>query len=122
MAPKIAIVFYSMYGHISQLAEAEAKGIRDAGGEVDIYQFVPASTHPPPTSGKLMFLRIEETLPEEVLTKMHAGPKTAYPHITPAKLAEYDGFLFGIPTRYGNFPAQWKVCSRFFCRLIGMVD
>lgn len=26
----------------------------------------------------------------------------------PTKLEEYDGFLIGIPTRYGNFPAQWK--------------
>ena len=41
---------------------------------------------------------------------MHAPPKdTSVPVLTnPAKLAEYDGFLAGIPTRYGNFPAQWK--------------
>jgi len=53
--------------------------------------------------------RIAETLPEEVLTKMHAAPKPDYPIITPAELANFDGFLLGIPTRYGNFPAQWKV-------------
>lgn len=40
---------------------------------------------------------------------MHAPPKpTDIPVITAAKLEEYDAFLFGIPTRYGNFPAQWK--------------
>jgi len=38
MAPKIAIVFYSMYGHIHKLAEAEAEGIRAAGGVCDFYQ------------------------------------------------------------------------------------
>ena len=42
---------------------------------------------------------------------MHAPPKD--PNIKtlddPKKLLEYDAFLFGIPTRYGNFPAQWKV-------------
>lgn len=38
MAPKVAIVFYSMYGHIAQLAEAEKKGIEQAGGTADIYQ------------------------------------------------------------------------------------
>lgn len=38
MAPKIAIVFYSMYGHIKTLAEAEKKGIEAAGGTVDLYQ------------------------------------------------------------------------------------
>jgi NAD(P)H dehydrogenase (quinone) len=26
----------------------------------------------------------------------------------PADLEEYDAFLFGVPTRYGNFPAQWR--------------
>jgi NAD(P)H dehydrogenase (quinone) len=26
----------------------------------------------------------------------------------PTTLEEYDAVLFGIPTRYGNFPAQWK--------------
>jgi hypothetical protein len=55
--------------------------------------------------------RIAETLPEEVLTKMHAAPKPDYPIITPAELANFDAFLLGIPTRYGNFPAQWKVST-----------
>ncbi|MCJ1350407.1 MAG: Minor allergen Alt a 7 [Icmadophila ericetorum] len=90
MAPKVAIIFYSMYGHIKQLAEAEKKGIESAGGTADLYQ-------------------VPETLPEEVLTKMHAPVKdSAIPFITPAKLEEYDAFLLGIPTRYGNMPAQWK--------------
>lgn len=52
--------------------------------------------------------RIPETLPEEVLTKMHAPPKSAHPIATPEDLLNYDAVLFGIPTRYGNFPAQWK--------------
>jgi NAD(P)H dehydrogenase (quinone) len=54
--------------------------------------------------------RIPETLSEEVLTKMHAPPKpTDVPVLEdPAVLEGYDGFLLGIPTRYGNFPAQWK--------------
>lgn len=84
---------YSMYGHIRQLAEAEKKGIEKAGGTADLFQ-------------------IAETLPEEVLAKMYAPPKpTDIPVLKdPSTLLEYDAFLFGIPTRYGNFPAQWKVC------------
>lgn len=91
MAPKIAIVYYSMYGHIKQLAEAEKKGIEKAGGTADLFQ-------------------IPETLPEEVLTKMHAPPKDDSVRVLndPADLLPYDGFLLGIPTRYGNFPAQWR--------------
>jgi NAD(P)H dehydrogenase (quinone) len=51
---------------------------------------------------------VPETLPEEVLQKMHAPAKPDYPIITPEILATYDAFLLGIPTRYGNAPAQWK--------------
>lgn len=91
MAPKIAVIFYSLYGHIKTLAEAEVKGIKEAGVEVDLYQ-------------------LPETLPENVLTMMHAPPKDkSIPVLEdPATLTKYDGFLFGIPTRYGNMPAQFK--------------
>jgi len=88
---KVAIVYYSMYGHIRTMAEAELKGIKKAGGTADIYQ-------------------IAETLPEEVLSKMYAPAKpTDIPVLDdPSVLEQYDAFLIGIPTRYGNFPAQWK--------------
>ncbi|KAF8321242.1 1,4-benzoquinone reductase [Clavulina sp. PMI_390] len=89
MAPKIAIVIYTLYGHIAKLAEAEAAAIKAAGGEVTIFQ-------------------VPETLPEEVLTKMHAPAKPSYPIITPAELANFDGFLFGFATRYAGLPAQMK--------------
>jgi NAD(P)H dehydrogenase (quinone) len=52
--------------------------------------------------------RVAETLPEEVLAKMHAPPKPDIPVVTPEILENYDAYLFGIPTRYGNFSAQWK--------------
>lgn len=35
---KIAIIYYSMYGHVATLAKAEKKGIEAAGGQVDVYQ------------------------------------------------------------------------------------
>lgn len=31
---------YSMYGHVAQLADSEKKGIEEAGGSVDVYQYV----------------------------------------------------------------------------------
>jgi NADPH-dependent FMN reductase len=59
--------------------------------------------------GQANFLhRITETLSEGVLAKLHASPKSSYPTIDATSLEEYDAFLFGIPTRFGNFPAQWK--------------
>jgi len=87
--PKVAIVIYSMYGHIAKLAEAVKGGIESEGGTVTIFQ-------------------IEETLAPEILVKMHAPAKPNYEIITPQKLATFDAFLLGIPTRYGNMPAQWK--------------
>lgn len=78
-----------MYGHIIDLAEAEKRGVEAAGGEAEIFQ-------------------IAETFSEEVLAKMYAPPKSSYPIATPDTLLEYDGFLFGIPARYANFPVQWK--------------
>lgn len=40
---------------------------------------------------------------------MHAPPKDeSIPLITPDKMKEYDAFIFGVPTRYGNYSAQWK--------------
>ena len=40
---------------------------------------------------------------------MGAPPKKDYPVISADELPKFDGFIFGIPTRYGNFPGQWKV-------------
>ncbi|KAG2112401.1 flavoprotein-like protein [Suillus clintonianus] len=88
-SPKIAIIIYTMYGHIAKMAESVKGGIESAGGSATIYQ-------------------IAETLPEEVLAKMYAPAKPDYPLITPTELANFDAFIFGVPTRYGNFPAQWK--------------
>lgn len=80
-----------MYGHTHKLAEAEKAGIEAAGGKADLYQ-------------------VQETLPSEVLSKMHAPSQPSeIPFITPDILQTYDAFLLGIPTLYGSFPAQWKV-------------
>jgi NAD(P)H dehydrogenase (quinone) len=89
MPAKIAIIQYSMYGHVSTLSEAIAKGVRGIGATCDIFQ-------------------VPETLPDEVLAKMHAAPKPDYPIITADQMTEYDGFLFGLSGRYGTFPAQMK--------------
>jgi multimeric flavodoxin WrbA len=45
---------------------------------------------------------------------MYAAPKKDYPIATLNTLREYDGILFGIPTRYGNFPGQWKVSFHLY--------
>ncbi len=63
--------------------------------------------------------QVAETLPQEVLEKMHAPPKAAdVPIIKTDQLKEADGFLFGIPTRFGMVPAQmkafWDTCGQLW--------
>lgn len=89
MAPKTAIITYSLYNHIHKLALAQQKGIAGAGGVADLFQ-------------------VAETLPESLVQKLGGIPRPDVPLATPDTLKEYDSFLFGIPTRYGNFPAQFK--------------
>ncbi|KAG6855933.1 flavodoxin-like fold protein [Tephrocybe sp. NHM501043] len=87
--PKVAIVIYTTYGHIATLAEAVKAGVESAGGSATIFQ-------------------VPETLSQEILTKMHAPAKPAYPVIDLEEFVKYDAYLFGVPTRYGTMPAQWK--------------
>ncbi|KAI9804014.1 MAG: Minor allergen Alt a 7 [Piccolia ochrophora] len=112
MAPKVAIVYYSMYGHILQLAEAEKAGVESAGGTAQIFQFVPKASHRGvgdlERRAPLNLNRVPETLPEDALKNLGAAPKADHPVIDQAKLEEFDAVLFGVPTRYGNMPAQWK--------------
>lgn len=55
-----------------------------------------------------VLLQVAETLPQEVLDKMHAPPKPDVPVINPQDLPLYDAFLFGIPTRFGMMASQVK--------------
>jgi len=89
--PKVLVLFYSMYGHISLMAEAVAEGARNEGALVDIK-------------------RIPETLPEEVLKKMGASAAREtmkdFPEAMPEDLQEYDAVIWGVPTRFGGAAAQ----------------
>lgn len=94
MAVRIQIIFHSLYGHTWKLAEAIAEGARAMpGAEVKLFQ-------------------VAETLPAEVLDKMHAtAAKQAFAHIplaSPAQLTEADAIIFGLPTRYGSVTAQMQ--------------
>jgi len=48
---------------------------------------------------------------DEIRGKMHAAPRADHPEVTPQDLTKYDGFLLGMPTRYGRAPAA---VSAFF--------
>ncbi|KAI8567487.1 hypothetical protein RHMOL_Rhmol02G0126000 [Rhododendron molle] len=79
-----------MYGHVAALAEEIKKGAASVEGvEAKLWQ-------------------VPETLPEEVLGKLSAPPKSDVPYITPYELGEADGLIFGFPTRFGMMAAQFK--------------
>ncbi len=91
---KVFIVFYSMYGHIYNMAEAVAQGAREVGG-VDVE-----------------LRRVPETLPQDVLEKMGAvEAQKAFAHVPVAtvdELASADAIIFGTPTRFGNMTGQMR--------------
>lgn len=90
MATKVYIVYYSMYGHVATLANEIKKGADSVEGvEASLFQ-------------------VPETLPPEVLVKMHAPPKADVPIIEASQLADADCIIFGFPTRYGMMSAQMK--------------
>jgi NAD(P)H dehydrogenase (quinone) len=87
---KILVLYYSMYGHIETMAGAIAEGARSvAGVEVTVK-------------------RVPELMGEEAARKAGAKLDQAAPIASPAELADYDGILFGTPTRFGNMAAQMR--------------
>lgn len=86
---KILVLYYSSFGHMEAMAQAAAEGVRAAGAEVTIK-------------------RVAELVPEEVAKSSGYKLDQEAPIATPAELADYDGFVFGVPTRFGNMPAQMK--------------
>lgn len=85
---KILVLYYSSYGHIEQMADAIAEGVRAAGGEVDIR-------------------RVAETAPAAVVQAAGFKTDTAHPLLSdPNELANYDGIIVGTPTRFGRMSSQ----------------
>jgi len=86
---KILVLYYSSYGHIEAMAQAEAEGVREAGVEAVVK-------------------RVPETVPEEVARKSGYKLDQKAPIATVDELPQYDGIIFGTGTRYGNMTAQMK--------------
>lgn len=86
---KILVLYYSSYGHIEKMAEAVAEGAKSAGADVVIK-------------------RVPELVPEAVAKQQHFKLDQAAPIATVDELANYDAIIIGVPTRFGNMPAQMK--------------
>jgi NAD(P)H dehydrogenase (quinone) len=90
----VLIVYYSTYGHVHQMAEAIAEGVRQVDG------------------AEAVLRRVPETLPQEVLEKMGAvEAQKAFSHVpicTVEELTQADAVIFGTPTRFGNMCGQMR--------------
>jgi NAD(P)H dehydrogenase (quinone) len=86
---KVLVLYYSSFGHMEAMANAAAEGARGAGAEVAVK-------------------RVPELVPEEVARSSHYKLDQPAPVAEPGELADYDAIIFGVPTRYGNMPAQMK--------------
>lgn len=105
--PKVYIVIYSLYHHIYKLATKVAEGKRERKKRWRLtfsHKWIGVEAN----GCQVKIFQVEETLSPEILEKMHAPVKPDLPIITAAQLAEADGLLFGVPTRFGTPPAQIK--------------
>jgi NAD(P)H dehydrogenase (quinone) len=86
---RVLVLYYSSYGHIERMAGAVAEGARAAGAEAVIK-------------------RVPELVPEDVARKSGFKLDQAAPIATVDELPDYDAIVIGVPTRFGNMPAQMK--------------
>ena len=87
---KILVLYHSFYGHIEAMASAVADGVREvAGCTVEIK-------------------RVPETMPADAFAKAGGKANQAAPIAQPAELTNYDAFIFGTPTRFGNMTGQMR--------------
>ncbi len=84
---KILILYHSTYGHIEAMAKAVAEGVRETGAEAVIK-------------------RVPETVPEAVAKASHYKLDQEAPIATTEELADYDGIIVGVGTRFGRMASQ----------------
>lgn len=86
---KVLVLYYSSWGHMEAMARAAAEGAREAGAEVTVK-------------------RVRELVPEEVARAAYYKLDQEAPIAEPLELENYDGFIFGISTRFGLMTSQLK--------------
>ncbi|HET7586885.1 MAG TPA: NAD(P)H:quinone oxidoreductase [Gammaproteobacteria bacterium] len=86
----ILVLYYSMYGHIERMAQEAAAGAREV----------------PDT--EVTIKRVPELIPEDVAKKAGVKLDQEAPVAEPGELGDYDGIMFGTPTRYGNMCGQMR--------------
>jgi NAD(P)H dehydrogenase (quinone) len=84
------VVYYSSWGHVETMAYAQAEGIARVPGM------------------SVVVKRVRELVPEAVARQYHYKLDQRAPFADPLELTNYDGIIFGAPTRFGNMCAQMR--------------
>ncbi len=93
---KILVVYYSLYGHVLQLAHSVLAGVKSVSGVEAVFRRVKE------------FEEVEQDIPKHEHALAVWNRQKDIPVCTLDDLKEADGFIFGTPTRYGNMTAQMK--------------
>lgn len=86
----VLVLYYSSYGHLEIMAQAQAEGARRI----------------PDT--RVEVKRVAEIVPPEVAKASGFRMNQPAPIAEPAELERYDAIIFGTPTRFGNMAAQMR--------------
>ena len=87
---KLLVLYYSMYGHIETMAGSVAEGARSVEGV------------------QVTLKRVPEIMSDDGARKAGAKTSQTVPIASPNELSDYDAFIFGTPTRFGNMAAQMR--------------
>lgn len=93
---KVLVVYYSMYGHTLQLAQAVIEGINQVAGVEAVLRRVEE------------FAIVNQKIDQDEAAKKVREQQQDIPVCTVDDLREADGVILGSPTRYGNMTAQVK--------------
>jgi NAD(P)H dehydrogenase (quinone) len=86
----ILVLYYSSYGHIEQMAQAQAEGVARVGG------------------ARVIVKRVPELVPADIAKASGFRLDQAAPLAEPEELEQFDGLIFGTPTRFGNMASQMR--------------
>ncbi|HEU0013998.1 MAG TPA: NAD(P)H:quinone oxidoreductase [Longimicrobium sp.] len=96
MAAKVLVAYYSTYGHIWKMAQAVVEGAESvSGAEVRLRRIPELEEARRVLSAQEFYVQVQKQM-EHI------------PEATQDDLRWADGIAWGIPTRFGNMPAQVK--------------
>ena len=87
---RILILYYSLYGHIERMAQAEAEGALEVAG------------------CEVVIKRVPELMSDDAVRAAGGRLGQSAALATPEELGGYDAIIFGTPTRYGNMAGQMR--------------